>query len=243
MVVAERLAEPVEFVDQRSDDARRRLAQEAHLVPELLRRLAPLVHVLVGGVALCRSQRTASASIGGGEALGDRIEAAADLPPVSALLGLDEQLACDDDPFVTGLDRTGRFCGEGGLVIADRPEAIVEVVRSQEVVERGEERMGVAHRGELGGGIAHGPVERFELVAERRSHESGEPTRLLAALADVVNGGLDVGRPGEHRVELFDRVTETLGRDAANLSPHGDLRIEHISHCTQSNPHTVPGQT
>ena len=219
------------------------LAQEAHLVPEVLRRLAPLVHVLVGGVALCRSQRTASAPIGGGEALGDRIEAAADLPPARRLAGLDEQLACDDDPFVAGFDRAGRFCGEGGLVVADRPETIVEVVRPQEVVERGEQRMCVAHRGELGGGIAHDPVERSELVAERRSHQSGEPPRLLAALANVVHGGLDVGRPAITASSCSIASSRRSTATRADLPPHRLPRIEHISHRTQSNRHTVPGQT
>ncbi len=142
-----------------------------------------------------------------------------------------------------GSDRAGRLRGQGGLVVADRSEAIVEVVDAQEIVERGEQCMCVAHCGELAGGIPHGAVERSELVAECRSHEPGEPTRLLAALADFVDGLLDIGRSGEHLVELFDRVTETLGCHAANLPPHGPLRIEHISHHTQSNPHTVPGQT
>ena len=59
MIVAECLGEAVELVDQWLDDARRRFAEEAHLVPEVLHRLAPLVHVLVGGAALCGAQSTA----------------------------------------------------------------------------------------------------------------------------------------------------------------------------------------
>ena len=96
--------------------------------------------------------------------------------------------------------------------------------------------MRVTHRRELVGSVAHGSVERSELVAERRSCQAGEPPRLLAAFTDVVHGGLDIGRAGEHRVQLFDRVVETLDRNATNLPPHSARRIEHISHQSPVNP-------
>ncbi len=227
VVVAECFGEPVELVDQRlrSCSARPRASRRIWYQ----RCFTDLRHscmCLVGGVVVCCAQRTTSAAVGGVEALGDRIESTADLPVERVLPGLDEQLAGDDDPFVAGFDRIGRFCGEGGLVVADRPETIVEVVCAAggcrawrgAHARRASPRVGWPRRERFG--------RRVGIVAERRLGKSGEPTCLLAALADVVHGSLDVGRAGEHCVELFDRVIEALGRDAANLAPHGHPGIE-----------------
>src|SRR5579871_4435003 len=82
VVVAQQVRQLVGSLHLAAQDARRRRLEQPQVIPEVLRALAPLMQVLVRGVALRSSQSPAAAAVGPSHTAGDRLPAAGVQLPV-----------------------------------------------------------------------------------------------------------------------------------------------------------------
>ncbi len=134
----------------------------------------------------------------------------------------------------------GRHCGlggserHGGLTVAHHPQDVVVRLGGEQHIERRQDSVSVAQRRQLVRCRPHRPVERSEVVAERRLDESRESADRLASLAYLVDDRFEVGLGiGTHLVEAFDGVVESLCSNAAHLPLHPPAGFEHVRHVTK----------
>lgn len=222
MIIAERLGERVELIDHRADHRRGGVAEQPSLIPEVLHRLAPLVHAAVGGLVERGAEPVSTIGVGRSETVSQGRPAVGNPPLLGAIARLDEQGSGGHDPLVVVFDRCGRRGGQRRLVVAYRSqpgECAVRVCRrcGEQGVEC-EQGVRVACRRQFVGGAADETVDCAEVAAERRADEPGEASGLLAAFPHVVDHGLHVAPgAGNHLVEAVDRATEPFLRDSADL--------------------------
>ena len=234
VVVAEQVGQRVRVLGERLEGARPRVAQQACLVPEVLRALAPLVQALVGRLRVRGGHRVAPAAVGAHRAVPQRVGVQALQRPVGHRVGRGPER--HDDVGERG--PRGAATARAGDLGADVREALLGQpadVPLGQVVDRGREHVRVAAVRQAPPGVAQLVVDpAVGIAVEARAREAQERAGLLQVLPGSVHG-LDgvvvvlVAQARQGVVELLPRGPAGWSRRGPRRSP-GDTASASLGH-------------